>query len=148
MAKKKSNKRSKKNGMNIIKITSVVIVAIFIIIIVLGLIKDKQSEPKVVSPTENQLMMVKTIIESSLQNSGDNISNYQFIASKKIIIFVQENNSSETLRACLFNNTTKHIYFIDLNTKQIIMHTQTSTYTNNKRFVKYTREESECKPRD
>ena len=65
--------------------------------------------------------------------------------STKTRFYEHENFSIELLQICLSNNVTKHIYFIDLDTNQIVMHTQTDIYSMNGQFIK---SDDECTSED
>jgi hypothetical protein len=163
MAKKNSSKKNNKHNKsaikdfissksNIIKVTSIVIVAIFIVIILIGIFRDTHEQSRYTVPTPDQLALANALVASDLQNIGDNIANYNFTVSKKMTFFERENrnenNSARVLQVCLSNNITKHVYSLDLSTKQILMHTETSIYTTNTKFIKYSREENDCRSRD
>jgi hypothetical protein len=121
-------KTAKNPAKRIIK-TSIIIVGIFIIIIAAALIKEFyfDSHPKI---TESQMNSAKLAVENALQSKGDGISNYQYSFSKKIKNIGHDENSIPTIQLSLCNNSTKQTFLINLDTQEIIMHSEVDYYTN------------------
>jgi|GEM_PF-4978538 len=156
MDKRKSgNKNNKKTANNkhpvsknkMLILTSIIIVAIFIAIIAIGVIRERSSEKRPI-PTDEQMTLTRNIISSSLKDSGDDISRYNLTVSKRAKFLEHYNDSIEILQACLSSNATRHMYLIDLNTRQILMHTQTNIYTADERFIRYAHEDNGCYVRE
>ncbi len=136
MAKKKLVK--KKQNSNIMKITSIVVIAIFILIIIIGVAKEYVFESKFVKLTELQIASAKAVVTSALQNDKDDISNYHFFVSQKM----KHHNADKIIEVCLNNNSTRHIYLIDVNSLEIILHSKIDIYKND---INYNKEFNSCK---
>ena len=128
-------------------LTSIAIVVIFIAIIAIGVIRERSSEKKPI-PTDEQMTLTRNIISSSLKDGGDDISRYNLTFSKRVKYLEQYNESREILQVCLSGNATRHTYLIDLNTRHILMHTQTDIYTTDEKFIRYAHEDNGCYFRD
>jgi hypothetical protein len=141
----KGNKMVPPTKRSILKIISLTVVVIFIVIIVIGLLKEHYEKPSV-KLTENDLLAAKDVVSTALQARGDDISNYEFTASSQIRIIGIGKDFARLVQACLSNNQTRHVYLIDLNSKNIMMHSEAYTYTDNVEIQKYApyRNEDPC----
>jgi hypothetical protein len=128
--------KSQDNGLhlplklNAFTIISIIVVVVFILVIVGGLLRFYYVEPTLPNPTDVQLITVKSIIASDLQSKGDSIDNYQFVISKKIRHLDQNKGTPGTLQVCLYNNLTRHLFLVDINNSEILMHSETEFYNS------------------
>ncbi len=108
----------------------ILVVAILVILIILAIILGitifgKDNKP--INLTDSQLASAKNIISSELESKGDNLSNYNLEIPEKIS-GIGENREQKAFTVILFNNSTIHLFLIDLNSGEILMHKESQFY--------------------
>jgi len=113
-----SDNKKKSGNKKTYKITAIIVVAIFVVIIVLGILHEFRPERKL---TQSQILAAKSIISKDLSAKGDNIARYTFSADAK---------HRNDIQIVLKSNSTIHEYLVNINSSQILIHTQTDIYNS------------------
>jgi hypothetical protein len=115
----------------LLKISSIAVIAIFLLIIALGLIRECYSRHSSAQLTASQLQAVKDVVQASLQAKGDDIANYQFSISNKMMRPEQKERQSSLIAVCLYSNSTRLAYLIDINSTEIALSSETRILSGN-----------------
>ena len=132
LADKSINAKSKANsshkGKKIWKITAMAVLLITALLIAGGLIKVYYFKSFYIKPTQTQIDYATKIATAKLQSAGSNASAFQVQAGRKMRR-LHESGSERTIMQISFNNDiTSHEYLIDVNTGEVLLHSETDAY--------------------
>jgi len=117
-----------KENLNVWKIVAVVFIILFCIALIGGLFKIYHFKSSFTTPTQDQIDSAKAIVAQELQNEGDNIDGYEVTVSKNIRRFGRMDSSKNTIQVSLRKNATSHLFIIDIDSGNVLMHSQTDFY--------------------
>ena len=131
---KKQQKEEKKSvakinkGQRVWKIVAIAVVIIFVLIVLGVSIKIYHYKSSLTKPSQAQIDYATKIAEKKLQSTGNNASAFQINVGSRIKTFYNDEVSRSIIQVSFMNNSTSHIYLIDLNLGEVVLHTETDTY--------------------
>jgi hypothetical protein len=130
MKEKKNSKKSKvcpyKCRFGLWKIIAVLVIIIFSAFIIGGIIKAHHIKSLFVEPTKEQTDYAKTIATEKLQSTGANISNFQVIVGERMR--KPYDDPRTIIQVSFYNNATTHIYLVDVNSVEVLLHSETEVF--------------------
>ena len=115
------------HGKKIWKITAIAVIVIFVMLIVGVLIKTNYIKSSFKKPTQAQIDSATKIATKKLESIGGNASKFQIQVGKMRML-----NDDKVARAIMqvsfYNTSTSHTYLIDVNSGEILLHSQTDIY--------------------
>ena len=116
------------HGKKIWKITAIAVVVLFAVIILGALIKANYIRSSFVKPTQAQINYATKIATEKLQSMGGNASAFHIQAGGRMRRLHDDGAARTTMQVSFYNNSTTHTYLIDVNSGEILLHSQTDTY--------------------
>ena len=132
-----NNKIIKNKSQKIWKIVSIAVVIVFMLVLAGGLIKVFYFKSSFVKPTQGQIDDATRIAIKKLQSTGVNASAFQIHVGSKIRKIYNDGVSNTILQVSFANNSTSHTYLIDVNSGEVLLHSETEEYgmwSNHKKF--------------
>ena len=129
MARKKIEQKSEKNyGHNIWRIIAVAVILIFAVLVIGGLIKAHRIRSSFVKPTQAQITYATEIATDKLKAMiGTDVALYHVQTSQRMPI-MHDGTQRTILQVTFYNTTTTHSFLIDINTGEVLLHSQTDIY--------------------
>lgn len=122
-------------GQRILKAVAIAVIVVFALVIIGGLIKVYYLKASFIKPTQAQVDYATKIAAAKLQSAGENASAFQVHVGRGMRK-IHDGETARTLMQVAFNNNvTSHAYLIDMNTGEVILHSETDiygTWTSNK----------------
>ena len=137
--KQKEEKKLARNykGQRIWKIVAISMIAVFLLLIFGGLIRAYHFRSLLIKATQSQIDFAAKKATEKLQSSGVNASAFEIHSGNKIKKVYDGGVSRNILQVSFVNNTITHIYLIDVNSGEFLLHSETDTYgtwANNKMY--------------
>lgn len=110
------------------KVVSIAVIALFVLFVVIGIIKAYHFRQPFTQATQSQAAHAKGIAIKKLQSMGENTSNYEIRAAEKIRKFRMGGNSRSIMQVSFYSNKTTHVFLIDLESDEPILHSKTEIY--------------------
>lgn len=110
------------------KVVSIAVIVLFALFVVVGIIKAYHFRQPFTQATQSQAAHAKGIAIKKLQSMGENASNYEIRAAEKIRKFRMGNNSRSIMQVLFYSNKTMHVFLIDLESDELILHSKTEIY--------------------
>jgi hypothetical protein len=117
-----------KHKRNIWKIAAIVAVLIFILVLAGNLIKMYRFNSNFIPTTDIQKTTAQELITKDLQSRGADPTQYNIVASPKIMSMQTRGTQRNILQAFAKDNTSRHMYLIDIDQNIIVMHSQMEKY--------------------
>ena len=124
----KKSAAKKDKGQRIWKITAIAVVVIFLLIVTGVLIKIYHYKSSFEKPSQAQIDEATKIAAKMLQSTGSTPSTFQIHAGSRIKRFYDNGVSRSIIQVSFINNSTSHIYLIDVNSGEVLLHSETDTY--------------------
>jgi len=123
-------KHKGKQNVNVWKVVSVVFIFLFILVIIGGVYFriPPHFRGQLNIPTQDQIDSAKATIAKELQKDGDDIQNYQVAVSENIRGLGRMTPPRNILQVSLQKNSTMHLFLIDVDSGEILMHSRTEFY--------------------
>ena len=122
-------KQKKEEKQKIIwKIVAIAVIAIFGVLIIGGLIKAHYIRSSFVKPTQAQIDYAAKIATEKLQSMGENVSAFQIQTGKRMRTHKENGVSRTIIQVSFSNNSTTHIYLVDVNSGEVLLHSETETF--------------------
>lgn len=115
-------------GQRVWKIVAVAVVIIFVLIVLGVSIKIYHYKSALTKPTQSQIDYATKIAEKKLQSTGNNASAFQIHVGSRIKTFSNDGASRSIIQVSFMNNSASHTYLIDLNSGEVLLHTETDAY--------------------
>jgi len=135
--KKKNNKEEKKNknhngihGHRIWKTIAIAVIAVFAVIIIAGVIRTHYIRSSFIKPTQAQIDYATKIATEKLQSAGVNSSGFQMQYGKRMRKMHNGVLNRIIIQVLFYNNSTTHTYLIDVDSGEILLHSQTDMYNS------------------
>ena len=116
------------HGQRIWKIVAIAVIVVFVLLILGGLIKAYYFRSSLIKPTQAQIDYATKIATEKLQSMGVNSSAFQIEVGRKMRRLHQEGTERTIMQVSFYNNVTSHTYLIDVNTGEVLLHSETDTY--------------------
>ena len=126
--KMKESKKVYKNR-KVWRITAIVIVVVFALIIIGGAIKAHYIRSSFIKPTQEQIDLATKAATKKLQSTGANMATFQTQTSKKMRAIHEDNITRIVMQVSFYNNTTTHMYLVDVSSGEVLLHSQTDIYS-------------------
>jgi len=109
------------------KVIAISFMVLFCVIIISGLIRLYHSEPYRTAAQPFQVDLAKKVVAQDLANAGENISDYkvQLSDARK---FPRDGTDKSLIQVSLYKNSKRHLYLIDADSGEIVMHSETMFY--------------------
>ena len=121
-------KQKQKNGNRIWKIVAIAVIAVFAVLIIGGIIKAHYIRSSFVKPTQVQIDYAAKIATEKLQSMGENASAFQIQTGKRMRTHKENGVSRTIIQVSFSNNSTTHIYLVDVNSGEVLLHSETNIY--------------------
>ena len=122
-----SNASSNK-GRKVWKIVAIMVVVVFAALIVGGIMKAHYIRASFVKPTQDQVDYATKIATEKLESTGENASAFQIKAGDMMRKQPDDTASRTIIQVSFYNNATTHTYLIDVNSGEVLMHSETEVY--------------------
>ena len=126
MKQKKSEKADKKN---IWKIVALIFIGIFILIIAGGLIRSYYFRPHFIPLSEQQIDSAKTAVYNDLAGKGINAPMESIKVANEVRPIRPDKEEKKIIEVSAEVDSIRHIYLIDANSNEILMHSQTEFFS-------------------
>jgi len=146
------NQRSKEKQSSIItkvyqrkkvwKITAVAVIVLFVLLMIAGLIKVYYFRSFLIKPTQVQIDYATKIATEKLKSMGENASSFQTHVGKRIKRFRSDGIAKSIMEVSFYKDSTSHAYLIDVNSGEVLLHSETNTYGAWMNQKAYNRHES------
>jgi len=110
------------------KIVAIAMVGIFAVLIIMGLIKAHNIKSSFTSPTNAQIDLARNLAIEKFESIGGNTSAFQIRVEDRMRRPRDEINNRTILQVVFYNDTTTHIFLVDVNSGKVIMHSETEMY--------------------
>ncbi len=110
------------------KIVSISLVVIFLIFIVGGAIKASYFRSSLITPTQAQIDFAKKKAAEKLQATGANMTAFQSHAAEKMRRMREDGISRDVIQVSFYSESAMHIYIVDVNSGEVLLHSETETY--------------------
>jgi hypothetical protein len=117
-----------KHKRKIWKIAAVAAILIFVIVLAGNLIKMYRFNSNFLPTTDTQKTAAQELITKDLQTRGVDPTLYNIVASPKIMSMETRGTQRNILQAFANDNTSRHMYLIDIDQNIIVMHSQMEKY--------------------
>lgn len=116
---------------NVWKILSISMIAIFCVFLLFGLIRVYHFKSAFLQITPEQIKLAETIVNADIDNSGDNISNYDVHINNKVRHSGKKGTANiNIVQVSLKKKSVTQLYVIDIDKGMIILHSKTELYGN------------------
>lgn len=134
-------KEHKSKVKNVWKTVSVVFIVLFFLILIVGIMRAYHFKSSFITATEDQVNSARTIVSQELQNKGEEIDDYEIYVGNKIR--KHGRNAKSIIQVSLLKDSTRHLYLIDIDSHEIVLHSETEFYSwmnnSNENFKAYRR---------
>jgi len=124
-----------KNNKNVFKIIATVFVILFGLILVGGVIKMYSHQSSFTKMDPAQIETAKNMAIKQLELQGKNSSDYEVKVLPQLRKMHKDNTTESMVEVSFFGPKETQFYLIDLNSKQVMMHSYTEFYTDD--FLEY-----------
>ncbi|MBI2656335.1 hypothetical protein HYX03_01180 [Candidatus Woesearchaeota archaeon] len=135
--KQKSKAVSGYHRKRIWKTVAISVVAVFVLIIAGGLVRVNYLRSSFVKPSQSQTDYAAKIAAEKLQSMNVNPSAFQMNVGRKIRRLHDDEAARSIIQVAFNNNASSHTYLIDVNTGEVLLHSETDVYgawTNHKMY--------------
>lgn len=119
------------------KITAIALIAAFALLIAGGLIKAHYIRSSFIKPTQSQIDYAAKIATGKLQSMAVNASEFQIQVGSRMRKLRDDGAPRTIIQVSFYNKATTHTYLIDVNSGEILLHSETDIY---KAFGEYRKE--------
>jgi len=126
---------SSNKGQRILKAVAIAVIVVFALVIIGGMMKVYYLKASFIKPTQAQIDYATKIATAKLQSAGGNASAFQVHVGRGMRKIHDDETARTLIQVALNNNVTSHAYLIDVNTGEVLLHSETDiygTWTNNK----------------
>lgn len=112
------------------KVVAVAAILLFAIFIVSGIMKAHYFKPSFTKPTQEQIDYATKLASDRLESTGANISDFKIKFGQGMRTPQPQNEKSKRtiIQVSFYNNVTTHIYLVDVNSGEVLLHSQTDIY--------------------
>lgn len=112
------------------KVIAIVAIVLFAVFVVSGLMKAHRFKNSFIKPTDKQLELAKDVAIKSLESTGANASEFKISFGKVMPRRLEEKSeqSKIIIPVSFSNNQTTHVYLVDADSGELLMHSQTDIY--------------------
>jgi hypothetical protein len=110
------------------KIIAIVFIVIFVIVIAGGLFRLFHFKNSLKPASQQEISAATDIVLNELANKGANIKDYELKVSDMIRVIERNNTPKRIIEVSVRNSTTRHMFLIDADTWQILMHSESEFY--------------------
>ena len=122
------NKIINNKGRRTWKIVAVAVIVIFVLIILGTIVKIYHFKSSFTKPTPTQIDYATKIATKKLQSSGGNVSAFEIRVGNRIKRMYDNEFSRSIVQVSFINNSNSHAYLIDVNSGEILLHSETDVY--------------------
>ncbi len=122
------------------KTIAISVVVIFVLIIVGGLIRVHYLRSSFIKPAQAQVDYAKKIAAEKLQSMNVNASAFQINIGRRMRRLHDDEGARTIIQVTFNNNASSHTYLIDVNTGEVLLHSETDIYgawTNHKMYNRH-----------
>jgi len=130
----RSDSKVPKSPHHVWKIVSIVFIIIFLGILAEALIRHYHFKSYFTQPTEYQANMTRNAAIQDLSNRGEDTSQYKISVSEAIKPTSINEPIRNIIEVTAYNDTVMHLYIVDANTGEILMHSISESYG----FINYS----------
>lgn len=109
------------------KIVAIAVVIIFAVFVVGSIIKVNQIKSSFVKPTQEQIDYATQIATEKLTSIGVNASEFQIKVGERMPK-LHKGVERNIMQVLFYNNSTTHVYLVDVKSGEIISHSATEVY--------------------
>ena len=120
--------QKKEQKQKIWKIVAIAMIVVFAALLAGGLIKAHYIKSSFVKPTQTQIDYATKIAAEKLQSMGGNVSSFQIQAGRRMRILHDNGITRTIMQVSFYNNATTHTYLVDIDSGEILSHSETDTY--------------------
>jgi len=110
------------------KIVAIAVVGIFAVLIIMGLIKAHNIKSSFAAPTNAQIDLAKNLAIEKFESIGGNPSAFQIRVEDRMRRPRDDTTNTTILQVVFYNDTTTHLFLVDVNSGKVIMHSETEMY--------------------
>lgn len=103
-------------------------IAVFALILAGGIIKVYYFRSSFVKPAQMQIDYAKKIAAEKLQSMEINASAFQIQTGKRMRALKENGVSRTVMQVSFYNNSTTHAYLIDVNSGEVLWHSEIDIY--------------------
>ena len=103
-------------------------IVIFALFVAGGLIRAYHFRSAFVKPTQAQIEYATKIATERLQASGANVSTFETHVGSRMMRLREEGSNRTVIQVSFTNSSTTNIYLIDINTGEVLLHSETDIY--------------------
>jgi len=116
---------------------AIAVTAVFALLLIVGVMKAFYIKSSLIKPTQVQMDYATKIAAGRLQSSGANTSTFQIHVGERMHKVHDKFNDNKMdnkksartiIQVSFYNNSVSHTYLIDVNSGEIILHTETDLY--------------------
>jgi len=107
---------------------AIAFIVVFCIIVVFGIIRFYHFEPPRAAANPSQIDLAEKVVAQDLSSRGKNISNYKIQVSGMARGFARDGVSKSIIQVSLYDKSRRHLYLIDADSGQMVMHSETTFY--------------------
>ena len=115
-------------GQRVWRIAAIAVVVVFAVLMVGGLIKAHYIRSSFAKPTQAQIDYATKIATEKLKSSGGNSSMFQIRVGSRMRRLHEDGANRTIIQVSFNNNVASHTYLIDVNTGEVLLHSETDTY--------------------
>ena len=126
----------KKSSQKIWKIVSVSVIILFVVIIIGGLIKALYIKSSFVKPTQEQIDFAGKIATERMKSMHQNASMFQ-MRTNMMRKMHEDGKTRGMMQVSFYNNSTMHTFLVDVNSGEVLLHSETDVYgswMNNQKY--------------
>jgi hypothetical protein len=113
---------------NIWKILAIAVIVIFALFLVSGMVKYYYIRSSFVEPTQAQVSYAVKLATGKLESGGMNVSAFQVKVEEMMRRPHDDRENRSILQVLFYTNTTTHTYLVDVNSGEVILHSETEWY--------------------
>lgn len=113
------------NKQRIWKIVAIGVIVVFMLFVIVGLIKAYYLRSSFIKPTQAQIDYATKIAKDKLQSIGGNLSAFQIQAGGRMRRVHDKEIDRTIIQVLFYNNATSHTFLVDVNSGEILLHSQT-----------------------
>jgi hypothetical protein len=110
------------------KTVAIMMIIAFAVLIIGSAIKAYHFRSSFMRPSESQIEYAKTVAIQKLQSMGINPADYQTRTPDEMRIIPTEGVKRSVLQVSFHNKETAHTFLVDVNSGDILLHTETDVY--------------------
>ena len=110
------------------KIVAIAMVGVFAVLILIGMIKAHNIKSSFAAPTSAQIDYAKELAIDKFESIGGNTSAFQIRVEDRMRRPHDDISNRTILQVVFYNDTTTHLFLVDVNSGKVIMHSETEMY--------------------